>query len=102
MTTSLRVLSPETARRLAVSRQRLAGPRPTSLQPGTMFDVIRDLGCVQLDPISVVARSHQLVLFSRLGKYDLAHLDKLLWEERRLFEYWAHAASIVLTEEYPI
>src|SRR5262245_47233263 len=86
MTANLRALSPDTARRLAISRQWLAGPRPTSSQAGTMFDVIRDLGCVQLDPISVVARSHQLVLFSRLGKYDLAHLDTLLWEERRLFE----------------
>jgi uncharacterized protein YcaQ len=37
-----------------------------------------------------------------LGPYDLAHLDTLLWEEKKLFEYWAHAASIVLTEDYPI
>jgi hypothetical protein len=66
------------------------------------MEAVRDLGCVQLDPIGVVARSHQLVLWSRLGHYDLAHLDRLLWEERRLFEYWAHCASIVLTEDYPI
>lgn len=57
---------------------------------------------MQLDPISVVARSHQLVLWSRLGPYALPALDKLLWSERRLFEYWAHCASIVLTEDYPL
>jgi uncharacterized protein len=96
-----RVVSVATARRLAISRQRLAGQRPAGDADGIM-EVLRDLGCLQLDPISVVARSHQLVLWSRLGSYDLAALDRLLWEERRLFEYWAHAASIVLTEHYPI
>jgi uncharacterized protein YcaQ len=80
-----------------VNKQGLAGPRPDDLLP-----LVRELGCLQLDPISVVARSHQLVLWSRLGAYDTAELDRLLWEERSLFEYWAHAASIVLTENYPL
>jgi uncharacterized protein len=96
-----RRISIQTARRLAVSKQRLAGERPNPDREGIM-DVTRDLGCLQLDPISVVARSHLLVLWSRLGAYPLSELDALLWEERRLFEYWAHAASIVLTEDYPI
>ncbi len=99
--TTLRTLTPALARRLAVTRQHLAGPRPTSDAEG-IVEVTRDLGCLQLDPISAVARSHKLVLWSRLGAYDEAHLDTLLWEDRRLFEYWAHAASIVLTEDYPI
>lgn len=94
-------LSPALARRLAITRQRLAGPRPSATAIGIM-DVMRDLGCLQLDPISVVARSHQLVLFSRLGSYDRAHLEALLWEEKQLFEYWAHCASIVLTEDYAL
>ncbi|HEX8100935.1 MAG TPA: crosslink repair DNA glycosylase YcaQ family protein [Actinomycetota bacterium] len=66
------------------------------------MDVARELGYLQLDPISVVARSHHLVLWSRLGPYSLDDLSRLMWEERRLFEYWAHMASIVLTEDYPI
>jgi uncharacterized protein YcaQ len=66
------------------------------------MEVIRDLGCLQLDPISAVERTHLLVLWSRLGKYDYADFDKVMWEERCLFEYWAHCASIVLTEDYPI
>jgi uncharacterized protein len=57
---------------------------------------------VQLDPVNVVARSHLLVLWSRLGPFDPADVDTLLWRERWLFEYWAHSASIVLTEAYPI
>ncbi len=94
-----RTLTPTTARRLAISRQHLdAAPRPAE----QMLDVIRDLGCLQLDPTSAVARSHLLVLWSRLGNYDRAQLDRLLWHHRQLFEYWAHAASIVLTEDYPI
>jgi len=98
----MRVISPTLARRLAVMRQRLAGePRPSPDADG-ILDVVRDLGCLQLDPTNVVARSHLLVLWSRLGTYDPAHLDALLWTERRLFEDWAHAASIVLTEEYPV
>jgi uncharacterized protein YcaQ len=98
---NIRMLSSRTARRLAITRQRLAGSTPVSDRQG-IIDVTRDLGCLQLDPISVVARSHLLVLWSRLGNYDRGELDALLWEERRLFEYWAHAASIVLTEDYPI
>lgn len=66
------------------------------------MEVTRDLGCLQLDPTNVVARSHLLVLHSRLGTFDPADLEALRWEERRLFEYWAHRASIVLTEDYPI
>ena len=96
-----RTISKTTARRLAVARQRLAGTPPPASAEG-ILEVTRDLGCLQLDPISAVARSHQLVLWSRLGVYDPADLDRLLYEERKLFEYWAHVASIVLTEDYPI
>ncbi len=98
---ALRTISLETARRLAIARQHLARERREP-NPFGMFDVLRDLGCLQLDPISTVARSHTLVMFSRLGPYDVTHLDKLIYQDRLLFEYWAHAASIVLTEDYPI
>ncbi len=101
MAAPVRTLTPALARRLAITRQHLAGPPPAPDAAG-ILDLIRDLGCLQLDPMTVVARSHQLVLWSRLGAYDLADLDTLLWQERKLFEYWAHCASIVLTEDYPI
>src|SRR5689334_19844211 len=94
-------LSLESARRLAVTCQHLAGPRPGGGLDG-LRQVLRTLRCLQLDPIDAVARSHFLVLWSRLGDYDRADLDTLLWQERWLFEYWAHAASIVLAEDYPI
>lgn len=94
---TLRKLTPQVVRQLAVSRQHLAdGGRPA------LLDVIRNLGSLQLDPIRHVERTHWLVLWSRLGNFDRAELDRLRWEERALFEYWAHAASMVLSEEYPL
>jgi uncharacterized protein YcaQ len=99
----LRTLDPSLARRLFVSRQRLADAPPAAGPgPEAILDVATDLAGLQLDPISVVARSHRLVLWSRLGAYDPADLEALLWRERRLFEYWTHAAAIVCTGDYPI
>lgn len=89
------------ARRLAILKQRLAGPRPQPTPDG-IVELIRDLGCIQIDPIRAVERTQYLVLWSRLGNYDPAHLDTALWQDKRLFEYWAHAASIVLTENFQI
>ena len=97
----MRTISATTAQRLAITRQRLAGPRGKPNADG-ILGVVRDLGCLQLDPTNVIAPSHQLVVFSRVGPYQRKHLDTLLWDERRLFEAWAHAASIVLMEHYPI
>ncbi len=98
---SLPSITPTLARRLAITKQRLAGPRPAP-GPQGLLEVARDLNCVQLDPISAVDRSHRLVWRSRLGNYETAHLDQVVWQERRLFEYWAHQASLVLTEDYPL
>ena len=101
MPPALRTVDPTLVRRLFVSRQRLAGRPPAGDAAGIMA-VADDLGYLQLDPISVVARSHLLVLWSRLGGYRLEDLERLLWRERRLFEYWTHGASIVPTRDYPI
>jgi uncharacterized protein YcaQ len=100
MNSSLTV-TPELVRRLNITRQRLAGPRPAP-GPEGLLEVARDLGCVQLDPISAVDRSHRLVWFSRAGRYTTGDLDQLLWKDRYLFEYWAHCASLVLTEDFPV
>lgn len=53
---SVRTLCPTLVRRMAIARQRLAGPIPVSVRTG-ILDVVRDLGCLQLDPIRVVAWS---------------------------------------------
>ncbi len=94
-------IAPTLARRLAIHAQRLDGPLPPP-GPTRVLDLLRQLRCLQLDPISVVARSHTLVLWSRLGHYAAEELDRLLWRDRQLFEYWAHCASLVLAEDLPI
>ena len=89
----------EHARRLAVARQRLSGPRPNPITADDIHALVRTIGCLQLDPTAIVARNHLLVAFSRLGAFDPKLVDSLLWEQRRLYEYWAHQASIVATED---
>jgi hypothetical protein len=78
-------LSLAEARKLAVAGQLLDGPQPRSI-----LEVVEWLGSLQMDPTSAVARSERLVLWSRLGSYDLAELERLRWETRDLFDYWAH------------
>jgi uncharacterized protein YcaQ len=78
-----REVSREEARRIAVRSQLLDGSATDVL------DTVRRLGFLQLDPISTVAPPQQLVLWSRLGPYDRAALDRLLWEERKLVEWKA-------------
>lgn len=65
-----------------------------------VLDVVRELGCVQIDTINVVERSHYMTVWSRLGPYDKRWLDELLYLDRKVFEYWAHAASIIPIEHY--
>ncbi len=73
--------------------QRLAGPRPASIA-----ETVHDLAMVQIDPTRVVARTEHLVLFSRLGRhFRVDDLERMLWVERSLFEYWVH---IVPTSDY--
>jgi len=57
------------------------------------------MGVLQIDSISVVARSPYLVLWSRVGAYDPIWLDELL-AEGAIFEYWSHAACFVPIEDY--
>jgi uncharacterized protein YcaQ len=65
----------------------------------SVLDTVRRLGFLQMDPIATVATPQQLVLFSRLGVYDTAELDRLLWEERKLFEW---DAFIYPVEDLPL
>jgi len=64
-----------------------------------VLDTVRRLGFLQIDPIATVATPQQLVLWSRLGPYDAAELDRLLWEERKLFEWGAFIRPI---EDFPL
>ncbi len=93
-------LTQKEARRLAVAAQGLAGPRAQASKTG-IVELLRQINCLQIDPIRAVERTQLLVLWSRMGAFDPTWLDDLL-EEREIIEAWAHAASFVLTEDYPL
>jgi uncharacterized protein YcaQ len=71
----------EEARRIAIRAQWLDG------HAKGVLSTVRRLGLLQLDPISVVAPPQHLVLWSRLGSFDTAELDRLLWKQRKLVEW---------------
>ena len=98
MTTPIPV-SRETVKRLSVYKQGLH-ERPASSDQAGLKRIIERIGLLQLDSISVVARSHYLVMLARAGLYDPAQLDALL-DSGFLFETWAHAMSQLPTAHYP-
>ena len=66
-----------------------------------LLTTVRQIHNLQLDTISVVARAHLHILWSRLGKYDPAWLEEL-HAEGRLFEYFSHGVSLLPIEDYPL
>lgn len=93
-------LSLREARRLMIGSQRLAGPAPKRPTRAKMLETIRQLGALQIDSISVVQRSHHLVLWSRLGNHPPEWLEEIHSQERAIFEFWVHAAAYAPIELY--
>ena len=92
-------LSLQDARHLQLAAQGLLTPRRAKAKPADLLATIRRMALLQIDTISVVARSPYLVLFSRLGQYDPRWLEQLL-AEGDIFEYWAHEACFIPREDY--
>jgi uncharacterized protein len=95
----VREIALEAARRHAVRTQRLA-TRRRSASRNEIVAAIQRLGCVQIDSISVVDRSQRLVLASRCGRLPANTHDALL-RSGRVFEYWAHEACLLPSEDEP-
>ena len=89
----MRKVGIDEARRIAVRAQLLDG------SARGVLDTVRRLGSLQIDPIATVATPQRLVLWSRLGPYDPAELDRLLWKDRKLFEWKAFIYPI---EDLPL
>ena len=91
-------------RALALHTQRLAAPNlpGPAASSDTIVDLVTALGYLQIDTLQVVNRAQYVTLWTRLGAYPLAELDNLLYTpgQRRLYEGWGHAASILPLEHY--
>lgn len=91
-------------RATALHVQRLTTPREKSAAPtaDTIADLVATLGYVQIDTLNVVNRAHDLTLWARFGSYDLNDFHKLIYADgqRRLYEGWGHAASIISLDHY--
>ncbi len=95
--------SPQQARRIALAAQGFG--RPPTVAAGTrqLNLGLERLGVLQLDSVNVFERSHYLPLFARLGAYDRAKLDALIFAPRSNYiEYWAHQAAIIPLESWPL
>ncbi|MDT3727889.1 crosslink repair DNA glycosylase YcaQ family protein [Streptomyces sp. DSM 41972] len=95
-------LSADEARRIALRAQGLLGAPD---RRAGVRGVLRHLGAVQLDTISVLARSHELIPYARLGAVGRRTVEEAYWKQgdqpAHTFEYWSHAACVLPVEEWP-
>ena len=84
-------VTPAAARRLGAVRR-----------SALVHTMLRQLGAVQLDTISVLARSHELVAYARFGALGRTVVEDAYWGSGRSFEYWSHAACILPLESWPL
>jgi uncharacterized protein len=85
---------------LFLERQHLRRPRAGAFSSSRVVRFVTDAGGLQIDSINVIDRAHYLTVWSRFGAYDKAALDRLVYDRRALFEYWAHAACFVPAEHF--
>lgn len=93
----MQTISKNTARSFVIDRQL---PAPEKGKKGTL-KTIEQLGYVQIDTISVIARAHHHVLWTRIPNYQPDFLKTLVEKDKTVFDYWAHAASFLPMRDYP-
>lgn len=96
-----RIIPNRQARRLFLQAQGLASQPTGKLTRQSLYEMIENLGFVQVDTVNAVCRAHHHILHARNQGYRERMLAPLLERERRLFEHWTHDASIIPTLWYP-
>jgi uncharacterized protein YcaQ len=89
-------------RALALHAQGLGSSHSATPSPESVYAAVRQVGCVQIDTLQMVHRSHLLTLWSRLGTFDPVDFDHLAYHpaHRRQFEGWQHAACFIPLQDY--
>ncbi|WP_340313977.1 winged helix-turn-helix domain-containing protein [Rhizorhabdus argentea] len=93
------------ARRIALAAQGFGAARPAIVGQAQLRREVDRLALHQIDSVSVLVRAHYLPAFSRLGVYDRELFDRAAWgpkRSRRMFEYWAHEASLLPLDLHPL
>jgi uncharacterized protein len=96
-------LTPDEVRRMTLRAQGFLGATPWPRSRAGVAAMLRRVGAVQLDTISVLARSHELVAYARLGAVSRQRIEQAYWhaDKPAAFEYWAHAACVLPIEQWP-
>ena len=96
-------ITPDDVRRMALHAQGFLGATSWRGSRAGVAAVLRRVGAVQLDTISVLARSHELVAYARLGPVGRQQIEQAYWNASKpaAFEYWAHAACVLPIEQWP-
>jgi len=92
-------IDPELVRQFSLQKQ-LLNNSPLPKGKAGVLSVIEKLGYVQIDTINVIERSHHIVLFTRCLDYKQKYLHVLQAQDKKIFEYWAHAASFIPMKDY--
>lgn len=97
-------ISRKMARRIVLAAQGFAEPRPAGPPDRRhLKKVLARNGLLQMDAVNVLVRAHYMPMFSRLGPYPLDLIDgHARGKNRLLFEYWAHEASLLPVESWPL
>jgi uncharacterized protein YcaQ len=98
-------ISAAEARRIALAAQGFGARRARTVTSAQWLRTIDRLSLHQIDSVNILVRAHYMPAFSRLGAYDRALIDKAAWgsrRQRKLFEYWAHEASLLPLELHPL
>ena len=95
-------LDNRSARRLFLDRHLLLRPEPGPARGRDLDDVLARLGFVQVDSVNTLARAHDLILWSRRGRFRPQALDHLVARHRTAFEHWTHDAAVIPMPFYPM